>query len=803
MRWLFAALVAACGPASSDGVVGDELCGNGIDDDGNGLIDCADDACASICPEICGDSLDNDSDGLADCEDADCDGSCTEACGDGRDNDGDGLIDCADQDCSVPECPEICTDGRDNDGDGASDCSDLDCNDPSCTELCTDARDNDGDGAVDCDDPDCDGDCPENCEDARDNDGDGLIDCSDPQCEVICIEDCTNGVDDDGDGVVDCVDPECEASCDTDSDGFLNGDHGGDDCDDLDPFVNPEADEVCNGFDDDCNGLVDEDDPDLDFTTLTAWFPDEDGDGYGYRPAGFEWACVAPPDTVANDTDCNDTNPEIHSAAIEVCDGLDNDCDGLRDHSDPSVDLSTATTWYPDDDGDGFGDPAGGVEGCNPPPGTVDNADDCDDSDPLLGTSTDWLPDLDGDDYGLGVPFGVASCTPPAGAWAAETHGEDCDDADPANHPNGIEICDGGDNDCDALVDDEDDSLDLLSATEWHPDEDGDGFGDPRFDDVTCIAPDGWVDDATDCDDFNADVHVGASEICNGLDDDCDGRTDDDDPSVDLSTATDWFSDADGDGYGDPALPGPFSCSQPGAHYAPNDLDCDDSDPALSDVTEWVVDIDGDGFGSGDVSDVVGCVGPGDPWVSLQAGEDCNDFDATIYPGAFEVCEDGIDQDCLGGDKACYIGIEGPDFSADGYRQCAGYFDTAGGPSDIPAKWAPDCREADDNETRLVCGLDLTNYRWIDISQNPWRDKLPAYPTIGWITDDNFGHTHKNQIYATGNDPDVGQSWWGTGDGCSEFAANTTVNNFCSWEASNCFGAGLTGDRYLWVYARP
>lgn len=83
----------------------------------------------------------------------------TEICGDNIDNDNDGFVDCEDNDCSSSNaCNEICNDGIDNDGDGFTDCDDGDCEDfADCLiERCIDGVDNDGDGLVDCDDPDCD-----------------------------------------------------------------------------------------------------------------------------------------------------------------------------------------------------------------------------------------------------------------------------------------------------------------------------------------------------------------------------------------------------------------------------------------------------------------------------------------------------------------------------------------------------------------------------------------------------------------------------------------------------------------------
>ncbi len=453
LAWL---ALAGC-PSTSDGegptTEATEVCGNGIDDDGNGELDCADTQCA--CPEICdGGGGDEDRDGVADCLDSDCDGSCSEFdyCADGRDNDGDGRIDCDDTDCTVPECAEDCGDGRDNDADGAEDCSDTDCNVPECVELCADGRDNDADTAVDCDDPDCDGNCPEDCTDGRDNDLDFFVDCDDSNCEGACPEDCLDFVDNDADDLVDCEDPECFSACDEDVDGFLNGLHGGDDCNDQDPFVNPEGSEVCNGYDDNCDGLTDEADPTNDPNSLIAFHEDLDVDTFGRTNSPIIWACSQPDGTAVGDLDCDDANAAINPAATEICDGLDNDCDKLRDDADPSVDLSTASDWFTDADGDGFGDGASIVFACAPPANTADNDDDCDDTDPLKLGPGDWVPDLDADGYGAGDVFGVISCDPPADGWASEYLEDDCNDGDALIFPGAEEVCaDGIDSDCDGV----------------------------------------------------------------------------------------------------------------------------------------------------------------------------------------------------------------------------------------------------------------------------------------------------------------------------------------------------------------
>ena len=180
-----------------------ETCNNSLDDDADGLVDCADTSCATdaYCvslPEVCNDSRDNDRDGLTDCADAaDCatDVDCIvlpEVCNDSRDNDRDGLTDCADTaDCALDaNCivlPEVCDDSLDNDRDRATDCADADCAaSPLCAEVCDDGTDNNRNSLVDCLDPLCTASplCAENCTDAADNNRDGLVDCLDPLCST-------------------------------------------------------------------------------------------------------------------------------------------------------------------------------------------------------------------------------------------------------------------------------------------------------------------------------------------------------------------------------------------------------------------------------------------------------------------------------------------------------------------------------------------------------------------------------------------------------------------------------------------
>ena len=115
--------------------------------------------CDEIAAEICGDGVDNDGDGAGDCADVAClsHPSCIEECGDGIDNDADGRIDCNDATCrDTPVCIELCHDGIDNNRDGTVDCGDPMCADVDpCGEICGDAVGNDGNLAVDCFDDAC------------------------------------------------------------------------------------------------------------------------------------------------------------------------------------------------------------------------------------------------------------------------------------------------------------------------------------------------------------------------------------------------------------------------------------------------------------------------------------------------------------------------------------------------------------------------------------------------------------------------------------------------------------------------
>ena len=111
------------------------------------------------------------------------------------------------------------------------------------------------------------------------------------------------------------------------------------DCDDNDPNINPIASEICDGIDNNCDGLIDDDDPNV--TGQIIWYPDNDGDGFG-DPKSSQLSCTQPSGFVADSSDCNDNDSNINPIASEICDGMDNNCDGLVDDEDLNVDCGSS-----------------------------------------------------------------------------------------------------------------------------------------------------------------------------------------------------------------------------------------------------------------------------------------------------------------------------------------------------------------------------------------------------------------------------------------------------------------------------
>jgi hypothetical protein len=440
--------------------------------------------------------------------------------------------------------------------------------------------------------------------------GDGT-DChdEDPTIGAKAPETCGDGVDNDCDGEIDEDSPDAPVWFhDADGDGFGNPtrtliaceqppEHvaNPNDCEDQQKLAFPEAVERCNGFDDDCDGEVDESgDP-------IAWYADADGDGHG-DPTVAEVQCERPPGHVQGNTDCDDDNPWAWPGAPETWyDGVDADCsggddfdqdgDGARDASawagappwDAVVDCDDTNArisptapevWYDgvDQDCDPDTEWDADADGLTVAWAPVGSGDDCDDTQWSIGAPITWFPDVDGDGFGA-TDAGQASCAPLGGHL---TVAGDCDDADPDVHPEAVESCNEVDDDCDGLIDDNAGPL-------YWPDADGDGYGATAGPaQRSCVWPTGHVDRAGDCDDGQNAVHPGVVEVCDGVDNNCSGF-------VDEGMLAPFYPDNDGDGNGaDPT--GTLTiwrCPTPRpAGYVPIDPtvleDCNDDDPLQS-----------------------------------------------------------------------------------------------------------------------------------------------------------------------------------------------------------------------------
>jgi hypothetical protein len=280
------------------------------------------------------------------------------------------------------------------------------------------------------------------------------------------------------------------------------------DCDDANPAVHLHAGEPHDGVDNDCDGAIDEGEDPEDTGPDTA--PPEDT-GLDERDLDGDGWSVA-------DGDCQDHNRATWPGAVEIADGADNDCDGVADDD----------LWFSDDDGDGYAEGNG----------------DCDDHDPSRSPGQPEQGE-DGVDHNCdGVADGVTTADRDGDGY---TVGQgDCDDTRAEVHPDAPDSLDGVDTDCDGLTDD-----DGLAA-----DDDGDGVTVAQLDcddqdisisstspeladdgiDQDCDGVDLYDVDADghpspaagggDCDDGNDTVHPDADELCDGLDNDCDGKID-------------------------------------------------------------------------------------------------------------------------------------------------------------------------------------------------------------------------------------------------------------------------------------
>ncbi len=425
------------------------------------------------------------------------------------------------------------------------------------------------------------------------------------------------------------------------------------DCNDAIATINPGAIETCNLVDDDCNTLVD------DNVVQYKFYQDTDGDGYG--GTAFKTDCKAPAGYVIAGGDCNDASKAINPGAAELCnDSVDQNCD-----NDLNKDAIDAPAWYADTDRDGQGDPSAFVMSCDAVAGRVATGKDCDDKDATILDGVNWYGDGDGDKYG-NINDLAYQCAAPSGYLADAT---DCNDANALINPNAGERCAtaGIDDDCDKLADDLD-PQGVSDGTLFYFDSDNDTYGAkdaltlPSGTRSACLRPPGYAVNKLDCDDTTALNRPGASEQCDGVDNNCNGIADD---NVSFNP---YWADADGDGFGDATAPTVINCKAP-VGYIDNDTDCNDTKSGVNpnapeqcatpgvdddcdgqfdesdaiDQTAYYLDEDGDDW-SILADEIVACEQP--PNHSTQLG-DCDDLEIAVNPQADELC-DGIDNDCNG-----------------------------------------------------------------------------------------------------------------------------------------------------------
>jgi hypothetical protein len=297
------------------------------------------------------------------------------------------------------------------------------------------------------------------------------------------------------------------------------------DCKDNDAAIFPGAQEICNDIDDDCNDLID------DGLVFTTYYADADGDSFGDINNPLD-ACVIPAGYVTNSADCNDNNANQNTASTEICNGEDDDCDGIIDNGLIFLD------YYADLDSDGFGAGTATNSCVDLGAGYVTNNTDCNDNNANQNTASteicngedddcdgtidngitflDYYADTDGDGFGAGDV--ISSCSDLGAGYVSNN--TDCDDSNSNINSSATETCNTIDDNCDGQIDEG-------VQTVYFIDNDGDTYGNPSVSILACTQPIGYTPDDTDCNDTDANINPGAEDIAgNGIDENCDGQID-------------------------------------------------------------------------------------------------------------------------------------------------------------------------------------------------------------------------------------------------------------------------------------
>jgi len=432
-------------------------------------------------------------------------------------------------------------------------------------DECTDGGDEDGDGdmRIACGGSDCDdtndmiyGTAQEIC------DGAGV----DEDCNPETIRDASVGSTDGDEDMDGFISDECS---NVRADGTLNE---GDDCDDSRSGTNPGASDVCGGGDQDCDGAVDEE------PSILYYF-DMDGDGYGVNTADSNVLACSPPSASYTllEGDCDETRPNVHPGLPEMCNGLDDDCDGSTDPGCSCLEGSPQTCGPPTE----VGECAQSTRLCTAAgewptscPGAVYPAtevcgggdEDCDGTTDESGASDAPLFYLDADRDGYGDPASpMRVCATRLGELAQPhvSNNGDCDDSRDTFSPTAIESCDGFDENCNGIVDDVPGGCDCTEGETQPCGPPEAGVGACRNGTQTCSSG-RWG------------ACVGAvtptTEVCDGsTDEDCDGMVDE--PGAVGETL--FYRDADSDGFGDISTTA-LACGAP-AGYVTDNTDCIDS----------------------------------------------------------------------------------------------------------------------------------------------------------------------------------------------------------------------------------